>query len=62
MKKMKPQSTQPCTYCKVRAEWKAGWPMKFACKDHQQDLQAYEKQTRDDGYMTDADYQTWGRL
>jgi hypothetical protein len=28
----------------------------------QQELQEYEDKRRDDGYMTEADYQTWGRI
>jgi len=62
MKKMKPQSTQPCSYCKARADWKAGWPIKFACEEHKHVLQEHETNTRDDGHMSEADHQTWGRF
>lgn len=64
MKKMKPQSTQPCSYCKTRAAWRSGGLslIKYACADHVKELQAHEVATRDDGHMSEADHQTWGRL
>lgn len=34
----------------------------FACASHQKELQIYEDSRRDDGHMSEADYQTWGRL
>lgn len=65
MKKMKPTSTQPCSYCKARAVWRTqslNFQQKFACDIHKKTLEAYEKDNRDDGYMSEGDYQSWGRL
>lgn len=64
MKKMKPKSTQPCSYCTARADWKSNGLslVKFACQDHVYRLVKHEKDTRDNGHMTEADHQTWGRL
>lgn len=64
MKKMKPQSTQRCTYCKERADWRSGGlsSVAYACTAHQQKLREHEAATRDNGYMTEADHQSWGRL
>lgn len=33
-----------------------------ACELHKQELQDWEAKRRNSGYMTEADYQTWGRL
>lgn len=64
MKKMKPKSTQPCSYCKLRAKWKANGLIfpKFACETHVTELRNFELAHEDNGYMSEADYQTWGRL
>jgi len=64
MKKMKPQSTQPCSWCKARANWRSTQlsMVKYACNTHKSTLQNHEQQSRDDGYMSEADHQTWGRL
>lgn len=68
MKKMKPTSTQPCTYCKDRAIWRSSGfsliKMEYACESHklivQLKEQAAEKSRND--HMSEADHQTWGRL
>jgi hypothetical protein len=64
MKRVKPKSTQRCSYCSVRAEWKTQHlnDTKFACTTHKDDLQKHEQLHQDDGHMSEADYQTWGRL
>jgi hypothetical protein len=64
MRKMRPQSTQPCSFCRARAEWKSGGLslVKFACNPHRAELERHEAQTRDDGHMSEADRQTWGKL
>ena len=48
-----------CTYCKpakVDALWR-DWRLNFACTNHKHKLD-----TGDDGHMSEADYQTWGKL
>ena len=48
-----------CTFCKperVDAVWR-DWRLSFACEEHKSKLDA-----GDDGHMSEADYQTWGRL
>jgi len=68
MKKMKPTSTQPCTHCKDRATWRSsGFSLnkwEYACESHKEIIRLKEaaaNQRRDD-HMSEADYQTWGRL
>ena len=34
----------------------------FACVAHKEDLMALELENADDGYMSEGDYQSWGRL
>lgn len=66
MKMIKEKDGKPwCKFCPektVRAVWRAtGMGMsKHACEAHREDLRKYELERRDDGYMTEADYQTWG--
>lgn len=68
MKKIKEKEGKPwCKWCPektVRAVWRTSGICltKHACEDHKQDLKDYENKYRDDGHMTEADYQTWGRL
>jgi hypothetical protein len=64
VKKTKPASTQPCSYCKARAQWRTGGLSlnKFACDEHQSTLRELETKSADDGRMSEADYQSWGRL
>lgn len=59
MKKIKAKDTSTCDWCrqegkKVKAQW-SHYGQK-ACQDHKHLIHV------DDGYMTEADYQTWGRL
>lgn len=67
-----------CSFCKpakVSAVWRnthlrcdrKDEKLQFACKDHKHLLKdgtmVYsDNKHEDDGYMTEADYQTWGRL
>jgi hypothetical protein len=64
VRKTKPTSTQPCSFCKARATWRTNGLsfMKHACDEHQPQLREYEKQNQDDGHMSEADHQTWGRF
>ena len=45
MKKMSAKSTQRCTYCKSRAEWRSNVlaSVKYACKDHIEDLRKHQE-------------------
>ena len=59
MKRTKTHSTQTCDWCrregiKRKADWQHMY--EYACDEHKHLL------TEDDGYMTEADRQTWGRL
>lgn len=68
MKKIKEKEGKPwykfCLEKTVRAVWRSSGVSlnKHACEEHKQELQEWEAKQRDDGYMTEADYQTWGRL
>jgi hypothetical protein len=68
VKKIKEKEGKPwCKFCPektVRAVWRSsGCHLdKHACELHKQELQEYEAKQRDGGYMTEADYQTWGRI
>lgn len=61
MKKLKPHQKHGCDFCrkedgKTPAVWaEAGI---HACNGHKQKL----IENRDDGHLTEADYQTWMRL
>ena len=56
MKKTKQSDNHSCQFCKNKKE-KAKWTHfgQYACEKHKDKL-------IDDGYMSEADYQTWGRL
>jgi hypothetical protein len=59
MKRVKLKETNICEYCrnqgiKRKAEWKDSG--RYVCSEHK------EKLNLDNGYMTEADYQTWYRL
>jgi len=60
MKKVKKTSTQRCSYCKERAEFKTTSItfLKYACESHKGSIEALDKE---DNYMTEGDYQSWGR-
>lgn len=68
MKKIKEKEHKPwCKWCPektVRAVWRSSGAVltKHACEQHKDDLKAYENKYRDDGYMSEGDYQSWGRL
>lgn len=64
MKHTKSTSTERCSYCKQRADWKASGITlnKFACEEHKTKLQNEEKERHDDGHMSEGDHQSWGRL
>jgi hypothetical protein len=65
MKKMSAKSTQRCTYCKSRADWRSNGlaSVKYACKNHIEDLRKHQEacDKLDNGHMSEADHQTWGR-
>jgi hypothetical protein len=59
MKRTKQKDTHPCQWCKkLEIKRKAVWQHygQYACEEHKDKIHV------DDGYMTEADYQTWGRL
>ena len=69
MKKTKPHSNDPCSYCKARGtRTRAAWRSqslaftKFACDAHREALAGDERLRGDNGHMFEADHQTWGRL
>lgn len=68
MKKIKEKEGVPwCKWCPektVRAVWRSsGCTLsKHACEEHREDLKEYENSHKDNGYMTEADHQTWGRF
>jgi hypothetical protein len=71
MKKVKINEPYNCTWCKEAGQIVAacfrksglGGLGKAACEKHIEDLREYEKKMREqDSHMSEADYQTWGRL
>ena len=59
MKRTKKTDTMTCEFCrrvgiKKKADWKDSG--RYACEEHKKDI------TIDDGYMSEGDYQSWGRL
>lgn len=68
MKRIREKDGKPwCKFCPektVRAVWRStGMGInKHACEAHRKELQEFEASRRDDGHMSEADYQTWGRL
>lgn len=71
MKMIKATESYQCTWCKaagkkVPAVWRLkglGGISKKACEEHREDLREYEKKLQaQDQHMSEADYQTWGRL
>lgn len=64
MKKMKPQSTQRCSYCSERATWRTNSLslQKYACIGHLEQVRLYEDVNRDDGQMTEGEWQAYGRF
>ena len=52
-----------CQYCepKTKRATHVGYGFEgFSCEDHRNKLKKDEQ--RDDGHMSEADYQSWGRL
>lgn len=64
MKKIKYESTRNCSFCPARAAWRSSGLglQKFACDDHRPELRKHEVEQADNGHMSEADHQTWGRL
>lgn len=69
MKMLKQNQLGPwCDFClpkTSKAIWKSGslgCHQKFACNNHQTELKAHEIKSADNGHMSEADYQTWGKL
>lgn len=65
MKQIKPGEYKKtlCSWCTLPAAWRAsgmGVQGKYSCDVHRSELTQHER--RDDGHMSEADYQTWGRL
>jgi hypothetical protein len=62
MKRMKKKyAAKPCDFCKdgTNAVWMTGGIssiQEYACEKHK------NKINQDDGYMSEGDYQSWGRL
>lgn len=58
-KKERDNGMKYCTFCKpkrVDAVWRDSY-LHFACEEHKDKLSG-----EDDSHMSEADYQTWGRL
>lgn len=72
MKKIKEKEHKPwCKWClqgnssePLEAVWRTSGVAlnKHACEEHKEDLKVYEIKYRDDGYMSEGDYQSWGRF
>lgn len=68
MRKIKHLNPGKCFVCGCEAVWKTHRVKeknRRACEAHKPEVEAWEKLNKrspDDGYMTEADYQTWGRL
>ena len=64
MKMLKPGNTQRCSFCEQMAKWMSSSLSfkKYSCDLHKEDLTKHEIAAADDGHMSEADYQTWGRL
>ena len=66
MKQIKPgeYKSSVCGWCPLRADYvapKLAGPTRYCCAAHQLNLSKLEARLQDD-YMSEADYQTWGRL
>lgn len=70
MKKVKPTSTEQCGCCKaagikVPAVWRSSYLtlVKYTCELHKPLIvELEEKDALLSSHMSEADYQTWGRL
>lgn len=67
MKKMKEHEPQHCSWCQNKASWRSSGcdKGKYACSDHKGSLESYERDNKrkrlDDGYMSEGDWQAYGR-
>lgn len=66
MKQIKPgeYKSAVCNWCPSKAELvslKLAGPSRYACRQHQDNLSKLELALQID-HMSEADYQTWGRL
>lgn len=63
MKQLKPGNTQRCSYCREMASWRTSSMSltKYSCTAHKEELAKHERKTADNGHMSEADHQTWGR-
>lgn len=66
MKKIKPGEHKGtlCEVCKAPAQWRASqyYRAMYTCGDHKEEIQKAETSSDDDGYMSEADMQTWGKI
>ena len=67
MKQIKPGEYKKtlCSWCALPAAWRSsgiGVAGRYSCNTHRCNLTEHERPRQDTGYMTEADYQTWGRL
>lgn len=68
MRKIKYEPAGKCHTCGEPAKWKTHnitETGKRSCDAHKAETEEYEKKYKrppDDGHMSEADYQTWGRL
>lgn len=68
MKKIKCEHKPWCQHCPPktrRAVWRSsglGGAEVKTCDEHKDKIVEFEKSRQDNGYMTEADHQTWGRL
>ncbi len=64
MKKLKANQLGPwCDFCEAKTEraTHVGYGFRgFSCVKHKEDLKKTEQ--KDDGYMSEGDYQAWGHL
>ena len=64
MKRLKQNQLGPwCEFCEpktARASYSGRGFSGFACNKHREDLRATEEKV--DDYMSEGDYQSWGRL
>jgi len=51
-----------CSFCPLKATWRSSKASMYSCDGHRAKLKEEEHKRNDDGYMTEADYQTWARL
>lgn len=68
MRKIRHANPGKCHVCGADATWKTRHVIgndRKSCDEHKQETEAWEKLNKrppDDGYMSEGDYQSWGRL